>query len=335
MDFLKAIVIASMIMALPGQNPPDVTFLIAPKDARTRFRMGEQIDFEFRLTSTTPKKYLVNQGYRSNSRRVRLGAPFVVEPTAGTADPLLDLPALFEGVGGGVMSSEPQYLSDTPRLSEAILNESISFRAPGRYRVSATTTQAGILLKSNTVELEIVEPEPGWAETKLREAVAILKGPSTCQAPPIGRGGILRSCGLQAARTLRFLDTPGAAVALVELFSRLRNMGYENEELRLGLFSSPHRRQILAAMDAELESPDVPIDTHWMDTMVELAAATITGPRPLPRADDRTYFQSENDRYQAQFLPVARRYYEKLASAAERKQGEARRISLGTLANRR
>jgi hypothetical protein len=74
------------------QNPQDVTFVIAPKAAKSTFRVGEEIVLEFRLSSTSPRRYVVDQLYRGNHRTVRPGTPFVVEPTLGTVDPWLDVP---------------------------------------------------------------------------------------------------------------------------------------------------------------------------------------------------------------------------------------------------
>jgi hypothetical protein len=332
-------VFAFMFLVLPAaspvsaiQNPQDVTFQLVPRSGTFRFRTGEEIVLEFRLSTTTPKRYVVEQLYRGNYRTVRGNSPFVVEPATGTVDPMIDTPALFDGYGGGVMSTEAQFLGDRPLVSQAILNESVSFRMPGRYRVTAKSRQIGILLQSNTIELEIVAAEPGWAEAKLREAVAILRSPNQVQ-------------WLQAARTLRFLDTLGAAEALAEFFAQKSNVVYVEQQLRLGLLGSPYRKEIVAAMESDLDSTDMPIDKRWMDALIELAAVTITGPRPLPPArtdgmSDVEYrvalaqWNLESDRYQAQWPPVARQYYDRLARAVEGKQGQARTVSLETLANR-
>ncbi len=247
-----SLIVALLTQSAPTQNPPDVTFILATKAAKSTFRIGEEIELEFRLSSTTPRRYIVDQLYRGNYRTVRLGSPFVVEPTAGTADPLADLPELFDGVGGGVMSTETQFLSEIPRVSNAFLNDWVSFRTPGRYRVTATTRQVDIPLQSNALEIDIVAPEPGWAEVKLREAAAILETDRD---------------NMQAARTLAFLNTQGAALRMVELFSEQPGL-YINRQLRFGLFGSPYRKEILAAMESNLESPEVSIGQEWMSTMI-------------------------------------------------------------------
>jgi hypothetical protein len=232
------------------------------------------------------------------------------------------------------MSTELRFLNESPLVSDATLNEWISFRTPGRYRVTATTRQVSIPLQSNTIEIEIEAAESGWAEAKLQEAVAILNNGQPT---------------LQAARTLRFLNTESAAPRLVEFFTKLHSQVYVGQQLQYGLYGSPYRKEVLAAMESVLESPDVPIAQWWMDTMITLASITATGPRPLRpvRVEDpsdprfkaameaQAQYQSDESRYMAQFGPVADRYYEKLAAAAERKQGQARIVTLQTLANRR
>jgi len=309
------------------QNPQDVTFVIAPKGVKSTFRVGEQVDIEFRLSTTTPRRYVVDQLYRGNHRTIRLGSPFAVEPTAGTADPWLDVPWLIDGYGGGVLSTEPQYLSGTPLVSTAVLNEWVSFRNPGRYRISATTRQIGVPLRSNSIEIEIVAAEPGWADAKLVEAVALLNT-GTAQ--------------MEAARTLSFLNTESAARRLVEFFSKPSTELYTREQLRFGVWASPYRKEVLTAMELALESPGVPIDQRWMDTLVQLAAATVAGPRPLFPARDgndaataQAQYQIDESRYMAQFPPVTKRYYDKLAEVVERKQGQALVVTRQTLANRR
>jgi hypothetical protein len=320
------------------QNPQDVTFVITPKASKSTFRVGEEIVLEFRLSSPSPRRYVVDQLYRGNHRTVRPGSPFVVEPTSGTVDPWLDVPWLFDGYGGGVMGTEPRFLNATPVVSEATLNEWISFRTPGRYRVTATTRQISIPVQSNTIEIEIVAPEPGWAEARLQEAVAIL---NSGQAKP----------NLQAARTLRFLNTESAAARLVEFFTKLHSEVYVGQQLEYGMYGSPYRKEVLAAMEAVLESPDVPIAQGWMDAMVGLASVTAAGPRLLPPVrvydedpssprfkaamEAQAKYQSDEARYTAHFSQVGRLYYEKLAAAAERKQGQARTVTLQTLASRR
>jgi hypothetical protein len=191
-------------------------------------------------------------------------------------------------------------------------------------------------LQSNTIEIEIVAPEPGWAEAKLQESVAILNNGQPT---------------LQAARTLRFLNTESAAPRLVEFFTQLHSEVYVGQQLAYGLYGSPYRKEVLAAMESVLESPDVPIAQWWMDTMITLASITAAGPRLLPPVrvydedpsgprfkaaiEAQAQFQAAESRYAAQFSTVATRYYEKLAVAAERKQGQARIVTLQTLANRR
>jgi hypothetical protein len=325
-----ALIVAFLPLQTNIQNPADVTLVLAPKNGKTTFRLGEQIDLEFRLSTTSTRRYLVDPLYRGNSRSVRSIRLITVEPATGTVDPLLDLPATMEGYGGGVMSTGPQYLSDKPIVAPVILNEFVSFRVPGRYRVTGTFGKIGIPLQSNTLEIEIVAAEPGWADATLQEALARLRARTNCQyVESNGRLNLTPQCEAVAwdvSRTLRFLETREAALAMVEFFPEPGI--YSREQFRLGLFASPYRKEILEAMEAQLVSPSVPIDDQWLNTMIELAGVAKAGPRPIGN-------ELEERRYQEQFPPMAKHYYDRLADAASLKQGEAKNITIRTLSNRR
>jgi len=95
-------------------------------------------------------------------------------------------------------------------------------------------------LTSNTLEIEIVAPEPGWAEKQAQAAMVILKSSSDVDEV------------LKAGRTIRFLETVEAVPILVEYFSKSR----AGEELRQGLISSPYRKEVVAALEAQIADPD-------------------------------------------------------------------------------
>jgi hypothetical protein len=218
------------------------------------------------------------------------------------------------------------------------LNESVSFRVPGHYKVTAFSNQVGIPLRSNTLEIDIVAAEPEWATAKLRDAIAVLSGSGAC---PIVSPRT-EDCRTKAARILRFLETREAALALVRRLPDAQ--GEARDHLRLGLFGSPYRKEILAAMESDMESADVPVDRIWMDTLIDLATVTETGPRPLqpktfPALDRESelawaQYQLDDSRYVAAFKPVIKRYYDRLAVAVERKRGQAREVTLQTVRSR-
>jgi hypothetical protein len=77
---------------------------------------------------------------------------------------------------------------------------------------------------------------------------------------------------VHAARTLRFLETREAAQAMPPFFGQ----GPERVqwELRLGMFGSPYRPEVIAAMEKALAASDTSITPAWMETMVELASGS-------------------------------------------------------------
>src|SRR2546428_3345496 len=130
-----AIILASPVIA---QNPDDVSFVLATQSGKTTFRLGEQIDLEFRFASGTSSRYEVAPCYPS--RRFVGTSPdvFIVDPDRGTADPLADIPAQISGMP---CVGVPLFLGPTPIVRNRILNEWVEFHRPGRYRITATTHQ--------------------------------------------------------------------------------------------------------------------------------------------------------------------------------------------------
>jgi hypothetical protein len=79
-----------------------VSFTLATKDGKSRFRVGEAIEVELRFQATESGKYGV--WTTSLVRQVRRPEfdHFTVEPSTGVADPLVDSFAQMSGGGGRV-----------------------------------------------------------------------------------------------------------------------------------------------------------------------------------------------------------------------------------------
>jgi hypothetical protein len=84
---------------------------------------------------------------------------------------------------------------------------------------------------------------------------------------------------IRAAQTLRFLETPEAARAMVRFFEQGPNSA--KRELNAGLFASPHRKEIMAAMEESLTSPDMPVTYRYLAALMKLAQLVQIGPTPL------------------------------------------------------
>jgi hypothetical protein len=222
---------------------------------------------------------------------------------------------------------------------EHYLNEWLSFKKPGRYRVVAETssiTLAGqgqvrktrdpIDLRSNSIEIEIVEAEDGWAESQLQFAITALESANPFSRPvtiqPLESGH--SSVSVQASTLLRFLGTPGAARALVRFIDH-----YNAGEISSGLWASPHRQEVLAAMEANLIDPDFVVTEFWLDRLIWLAAGNTIGPRPSgdPRNPDPLYLARLSE---ARTAP-RKLYIAELSKALEHKRGPARDAAVKTL----
>jgi hypothetical protein len=337
-----AFVVCLLASAAFAQNPRDVTFTLALKDGRTTFRMGEPVEVELRFGSTSAGRYLADLYPERRFVRLSRFDTFLVEPKENTADPLADIPAQFQSTVSSVGPTARQLSWETLVVSRQ-LNESISFRSPGRYRISARTTRLTtadqsartVPLQSNSIEIEVVAPEPGWAAAQLRDAVATLAawGPAP---PKIGQivDPRIEEAVARAARVLRFLEVREAVQPLARFFEH----GPQNaqQDLRAGLFASPYRNDVIAAMELSINAPDIPISYYYFGTLVELAAALRLGPQPDAVSESRDpegykRWMEEHKRYLDRQKPIATEYATKLALAAERKQGEARALTLETL----
>jgi hypothetical protein len=324
-----------------------VSFTLATKDGKSRFRVGEAIEVELRFQATEPGKYGV--WTTSLVRQVRRPEfdHFTVEPSTGVADPLVDIFAQMSGGGGRVPRAVP--LSSVPTVVGVPMNEWLSIRHPGHYRITAETTRVvstdnpptTVTLHSNTIEIDLVEPEPGWTESSLRQAVATLERPDPPQ-PKIGEEFDPRprevhdADAAAAARVLRFLETKEAARALARFYEHGPVMA--QSELRAGLFASPHRTEVIAAMEEAITAPDVPVNYSYLGALIELVNLTRYGPTPdyTPKGPDeiRKWIDEVQKPYRDKSQSTEPEYFKRLADAIGTKEGPARAISLETLINR-
>ncbi len=346
---MRAPLLATLFVPLLlAQTPGAVTFSLAPKDGKTTFRLGEAVEVEFQFTSSIPSEFAVWAGFPGRQVRQADYDRFTVEPSDGVADPLADIFAQVAGGGIGGRAT-PAPLTTTPVTVEQQLNEWLSIRRPGHYRITAETTrvvtvappQTPVTLRSNTLEIDVVAPEPGWTAAELRKAVATLEIPDPPQ-PQVRqsfdpRGQQAHNDEEQAAaRTLRFLETPDAAAALARLFQH--GPEYGQSELHAGLFASPYRKEVITAMEAAVAAPDVPVNSYYLSTLIELVKARDFGPMPAYTAKTPEEVRHWSDEVSKPYMDRAKGvdtlYYAKLADAIGLKQGQARAVSLETLVSR-
>jgi hypothetical protein len=326
-----------------------VSFTLATKDGKSTFRVGEAIEVEFRFQAAEPGKYGVwTTSLVRQVRRLEFDH-FTVEPSAGVADPLADSFAQMSGGAFVGRPPRPTPLSSVPMVVGVPMNEWLSIRHPGHYRIAAETTRvvtngnppATVTLRSNTIEIDLVEPEPGWTESSLRQAVTTLQRPDPPQ-PKIGEEYDPRPREVHdadapaAARVLRFLETEEAARALARFYEHGPVMA--QSELRAGLFASPHRSEVIAAMEEAIAAPDVPVNYSYLGALISLVNLTRYGPMPdyTPKGPDeiRKWIDEVEKPYRDKSQSTEPEYFKRLADAIGIKEGQARAISLETLISR-
>ena len=205
---------------------------------------------------------------------------FLVDPAALTEDPLRGLPG--EGGGMGGLSGGPSVLSEKPFSFERVLNEWVRFRKPGKYRIAILSRRvievdptksdyylqthpgegARVELVSNILTIDIVPAPAAWVKQQIADAVKVLDDPTDS-------GDETRQRRLRAGSTLRFLDSPVAAIELA------RHLGpgedIDSWSLHMGVLGSPYRKQLLPVMEARLIAPDQPVWSRYLDTLARLS----------------------------------------------------------------
>lgn len=316
------------------------SFTLAPQGGH-RFRMGETITVELRFQTSGNSSYRIFGAPEHRTVRIPRWDRFTAEPRDGVAGPMEDIPAQLHGDFG--IPPQPLPLGSQPVVVVEKLNEWLSFRKPGQYRIVAETSRVRrsdslgnpVPLRSNPIEIEIVEPEPQWALNRLQESIVLLE--RGVREPAIGQTADTagEEAVIRAAKTIRFLESPGAARALARFFEN--GPPQAQADLRAGLFASPYRKQVIEAMEEAVKAPGRPVTYYYLGTLIELAALQTFGPQPLYPAGEPDQLARWNEGHQLyldQMKPLETKYFQMLAEAIQRKTGEARAISLETLVMR-
>lgn len=136
-------------------------------------------------------------------------------------------------------------------------------------------------LHSNPIEIDIIEPESGWADSVLRDAVA-KRGSyyDTITVSPVETNQPIVSITAQDA--IRFLETRDAAMAMIQL------NGQNSFSNNTGIWSSRYRSDIIANLRERMRQPSFATDRSELSDLSSLEAAAKLGPRPNldPRVRD-------------------------------------------------
>jgi hypothetical protein len=297
MRFLAVFIMTLWVSLSPqssAEEPTDLKLELATKNGRKVFRIGEAIDVEFRFTSTSPMKYQAVDilsgkriAYLSSSR-------FIAEPSEGVTDPLGDYPRDTTDLPGVQFPGE-FVLSETPAVLTRRLNEWLTFQKPGHYRISADTTSVSTVgptvtfyrigekppetkplqwfeLHSNSIEIDIVEPEAGWADSVLRDAVA-KRGDyyDTISVTPVEANQPIVS--ITAKDAIRFLETRDAALAMIQL------NGQNSLSNNIGIWSSLYRSEIIGVLRERMRQASFAVTGNDLYDLTSLEAAAKVGPQ--------------------------------------------------------
>jgi hypothetical protein len=235
--------------------------------AKSEFYSGELIPLQLSFTSTQHDEFLADSNMQGRVAHMNGEEEFLVDPAVLAEDPLRGLPA--EGAFVGGIFGGPIPLSAQPFTFEKLLNEWIHFRKPGKYRIAVLSRRVSQIsapsssrpeLVSNILTLNIVPAPPAWVKQQIGEAVTILNGP-VMEDTRVQR--------LRAGRTLRFLESPEAAIELVRHLGSGDDM--DSRSLLMGVLASPYRKQLLPVMEARLVAPDQPVWDQYLDTLARLS----------------------------------------------------------------
>jgi len=250
---------------------------------KSTYQIGELIPLELYYSSRIPGRYKLNLARYDRSGRMAY-EKFIVEPPDETKDPLSDY---FKSgtffLSGGLTNFE--FLSEKPIVIHLDLNEWVRIDKAGKYEVTVISRRAGDTsvgtyaygtpkeIKSNSIQLEIVEADPAWQQAQLQNALAELSKPPTAWMTPMSEARYL------AVRQLRYL---GSAEAARELARHLR--GEENPadwNYMFGLIGSPNRKAGLEEMRKLLADPDFPVTGVFLEAMSILPLSSTEPPESL------------------------------------------------------
>lgn len=243
------------------ENPAGVVLRLS--SPRPRYRVGERIPvvLAFEDTSGAPGRSvdITSDGPRVLDGQLGGDVVFRVAPDQGWADPLRV--ELAPGSGGsGVLGAVGERASVHGCRRELDLNEWVRFDRPGTYRVACQVAwirqdreRAGATT-STIIELELVPADAAFEEETIARAREQLARPRPLDLNAEDYEDVC-AARKEGARVLAFLATPAAVDTL------LRATGDDLEGARrAGLVGARDRRAAVAAIEAAITDPHVPID---------------------------------------------------------------------------
>jgi hypothetical protein len=231
--------------------PSDIDFSLRLTRDTTSYHIGESIGLELSYASGSERKYLIsltNPIPELDSVTLRL-APL---------ERALDLRALRQclPIALSILSGGPEYLGSRPVTELADLTTWYRFQNPGHYSLTATSRevsrpkgadegggQENLTLESNSVEFDILPPDPSWETQELRSILRDLENAKN----PVERSLV--------SYRLALLDTTDSARKLVELY--LSTPYAEKYSYASALSQSSRIDVIIPLLETALSDPEV------------------------------------------------------------------------------
>lgn len=323
---------ASEATTAPAQ-PPDLHLVLTTKEGRTRFHLGEIIDFDLGYSSSTPGKYLLlTLPSKINGHAARL----TVAPGQHVIDRSKDngMRNLFSilhancgsGFGGGIAGACGDCDADLPLTSSPVhfpypLNAQFQITEPGRYTVQAASndvisaplnldTSKPIQVTSNSVQIEIID-DPVWSEEELQKAVTrfenartkyVESGWDSASPDDVKNNPGFEKIQLQfemqrAVETMRVLDTEASLAKIVQFYNGVTpNPDFYTHILRQAIVQSKHRALAIKLLSERIVDPDFVVSKDVLDQLTAMELET-----QVPDA-----FSRDDDEYQRELYPAAR-----------------------------
>ncbi len=324
-------------------NPLGVSATLTLPGGRTQFHRGEMIPLAAAFASRLPGKYDLNTD--TGSRDLEWNSDtFHVDHSTGAVDPL---PVYYDREFGMAYSGPgPRFepLAAKPLTISYTLNEWLRFDAPGHYRVYLTSERItdaakrhndlffqGHAATSSAVEFDVLPDDPAWDAQTLQATLPLYNAQ--------GYNSRTDASQQAAIRTVRFLDTPDAARAMVARYGTFSDFDFANtrtyNQTQLGLFGFPQPSFVISEMERQISDPDFPISEQFIYDLAQvqfLAAYTQPIPRYVP--GDPTKEKQRQDLLRqrlAAMTALQEQDWERLKAAAPNKRGKARVASLYAL----
>lgn len=302
-------------------------------DGKNQFRQGEVIAVELHFSTTAPDTYTVST--RSYDRSGRLDID-KLDISPQPRDPLHDYyHGLQMGFLGGGLSGSKTLGGELgePYLYRMEINEWAAFDHPGRYSLAVTSSRVtrsdpssrspvALQLRSNQVEFEIVEADPGWQVRTLAEAIAALDSPAASDKDH-----------RHARSVVRFMDSEASVRELVRRLGDAQDA--DRWDWKAGLLASRHRLLVATELEAAINAPNIALTYDYL-FVLNAVRFLLDHPESLPSypAEDAVQQQLWRDtsmrrsRLLATMMDAA---YERATRAVSMKQDRAKAATLQAL----